>query len=79
MSVGKYKTRPPISHGANTSVDGDHIWSLLLGRREANLCFHFAGSEENVPDIAKSRDASLDKKEFSSFLQILMKQSSFLF
>ena len=25
MRVGKYKTRPPISHGANTSVEGDHI------------------------------------------------------
>ena len=32
----------------------------LLGRRQANLCFHFAGSGENLPDIAKSRDASLD-------------------
>ena len=27
----------------------------------------------------KSRDASTDNKEFSSFLQILMKQNSFLF
>ena len=25
-----------------------------------NLCFHFAGSKENLPDIAKSRDASMD-------------------
>ena len=32
----------------------------LLGRRQANLCFHFAGSGENLPDITKSRDASLD-------------------
>ena len=31
----------------------------LLGRRQANLCFHFAGSGENLPDIAKSRDASI--------------------
>ena len=43
------------------------------------LCFHFAGSEENLPDIAKSRDAGMDNKEFSSLLQILMKQNSFLF
>ena len=33
---------------------------LLLGRRQANLLFHFAGSGENLPDITKSRDASLD-------------------
>ena len=45
-----------------------------LGRRQANLCFHFAGSGENLPDIAKSRDASMDNKEFSS----LIKQNSFL-
>ena len=43
------------------------------------LCFHFAASGENLPDIAKSRDASMDNKQFSSFLQILMKQNSFLF
>ena len=30
MRIGKYKTRPPISHGANTSVEGDHIRPLLL-------------------------------------------------
>ena len=29
---------------------------LLLGRRQANLCFQFAGSGENLPDIAKSRE-----------------------
>ena len=46
---------------------------LLGRRRQANLCFHFAGSGENLPDIAKSRDASMDNKEFSSLLQILMK------
>ena len=39
----------------------------LLGRRQANLCFHFAGSGENLPDITKSRDASLDNKELYSF------------
>ena len=51
-----------------------------MGRRqEANLYFHFAGSGENLPDIAKSRDASMDNKEFSSLLHILMKQNSFLF
>ena len=30
----------------------------LLGLRQENLCFHFAGSGKNLPDIAKSRDAS---------------------
>ena len=39
----------------------------LLGGRQANLCFHFAGSGENLPDITKSRDASLDNKELYSF------------
>ena len=36
--------------------------SLLLGRRQANLCFHFAGSGENLPDIAKSRDTKYGKE-----------------
>ena len=49
----------------------------LLGRRQANLCFHFAGSGENLPDITKSRDASLDNKELYRFTYI--KQNSFLF
>ena len=40
---------------------------MLLGRRQANLCFHFAGSGENLPDITKSRDASLDNEELYSF------------
>ena len=39
----------------------------LLGRRQANLCFHFAGGEENLPDIAKPRDASMGRKQ-NSFL-----------
>ena len=30
MRIGKYKTRPPVSHGTNTSVEGDHIRPLLL-------------------------------------------------
>ena len=30
MRIGKDKTCPPISHGANTSVEGDHIRPLLL-------------------------------------------------
>ena len=51
----------------------------LLGRRQANICFHFAGSGENLPDIAKSCGASMDNKEFSSLVQILIKQNSFLF
>ena len=40
---------------------------------------NFAGSGENLPDIAKSCDASMENKEFSFFLQILKKQNSFLF
>ena len=32
---------------------------MSLGRRQANLCFHYAGSGENLPDIAKLRDASM--------------------
>ena len=39
----------------------------LIGRRQANLCFHFAGSGENLPDMAKSRDARMGKKQ-NSFL-----------
>ena len=30
MRVGKHKTPPPFSHGANTSVEGDQIGPLLL-------------------------------------------------
>ena len=41
---------------------------ILLDRRQANLCFHFAGSRENLPDIAKSRDTSMDNKKQNSFL-----------
>ena len=48
----------------------------LVGRRQANLCFHFAGSGENLPDIAKSRDTTQDNKLFGSQL---MKQNCFLF
>ena len=33
-----------------------------------NLCFHFAGSGENLPDITKSRDASMDNRELSLLL-----------
>ena len=39
-----------------------------MGRRQANLCFHFAGSGENLPDITKSRDTSMDNKKQNSFL-----------
>ena len=45
----------------------------------AGALFSLAGSGENLPDIAKSRDASTDNKGFSSFPHILMKQNSFLF
>ena len=33
--------------------------------------FSFVGSGENLPDIAKSRDAGIDNKKFSSLLHIL--------
>ena len=42
------------------SIHMQKITCSLLGRHQANLCFHFAGSGENLPDITKSRDASLD-------------------
>ena len=51
---------------------------VLLGRRQANLCFHFAGSGENLPDIAKSRDATQENKLFGSQIKVLMKQKCFL-
>ena len=40
----------------------DPTWKQLFYwvARQANLCFHFAGSGENLPDIAKSRDAGMD-------------------
>ena len=41
----------------------------LLGRHQANLCFHFAGSGGNLPDIAKSRDASMGRKQNSFFFK----------
>ena len=47
----------------------------LLGRRQANLCFHFAGSGENLPDIAKSRDTSMDNTKRT--LKIEMRLVSF--
>ena len=65
------------------SVSRAFITPELLGHGQANLCFHFAGSGENLPNIAESRDASMDSKDFSSLFvslfQILMKQNSFLF
>ena len=44
----------------NRADKSHHVIVALLGRRQANLCFHFAGSGENLPDITKSPDASLD-------------------
>ena len=52
-----------LENEANVLLTLTHL--MLLGRRQANLCFHFAGSGENLPDIAKSRDATLDNKLFS--------------
>ena len=40
----------------------NQTFDILLGRRQANLCFHFAGSGENLPDIAKSRDTKYGKE-----------------
>ena len=59
-----------------------HYYTLfysLLGRCQTNLCFHFAGNGENLPDIAKSRDATLNNKPCGSQLKVLMKQNRFLF
>ena len=47
------------------------IIAKLLCRGQANLCFHFAGSGENLLDIAKSRDASMDNMDFSSLNSFL--------
>ena len=41
----------------------------VIGHRQANLCFHFAGSGENLPDIAKSCDASMRRKQNSFFFK----------
>ena len=49
----------------------DHYWVTV----RQTYVFTFAGSRENLPDVAKSRDATMDNKEFSS----LIKQNSFLF
>ena len=51
-----------VTIGTSLSESTQDFLKLLLGRRQANLCFHFAGSGENLPDITKSRDASLDIK-----------------
>ena len=60
MFIRFYKFLDPAARG-------HAVTSCLLGRRKANLCFHFAGSGENLPDITKSRDASMGKKQ-NSFL-----------
>ena len=59
--LDKYSPRHSIIKDCLKS-DVHHMTSqiLFIGRRQANLCFHFAGSAENLPDITKSRDASLD-------------------
>ena len=45
------------------------LCKISLGRRQANLCFHFEGSGENLSDIAKSRDASMGRKQNSFLFQ----------
>ena len=40
----------------------------ITGSPSGGPTFHFAGSGENLLDIAKSRDASMDNKELDSFL-----------
>ena len=60
----------PLLKNSKSGVDdpGHRLRITHTRRRQANLCFHFAGSGENLPDIAKSRGASMG-----------MKQNSFLF
>ena len=56
--------------GVPASDRGHRLRITHTRRRQANLCFHFSGSGENLPDIAKSRDASMGNKEsvlFSRF------------
>ena len=53
MQIGENSLKQIVSRPAAEETG-------YLGRCQANLCFHFAGSGENLPDITKSRDASLD-------------------
>ena len=69
-----WKTNYIFVKGIKSLSDQD-----LLGRRQANLCFHFAESGENLLDIAKSRDATLDNKLLVLSSKYLMKQNYFLF
>ena len=63
-----------VTYCADT--DADRAFLLLLGRRQANLCFHFVGSGENLPDIAKSRDARVGMKANSFLFQATSCHSS---
>ena len=54
-----------LQHESKDSIPISYSWQLL-GRRQANLCFHFGGSGENLPDIAKWCDATLDNELFGS-------------
>ena len=47
---------------------------FIIGSRQANLCFHFAISGENLPDIAKSHGTGMDNKEFNSLLLPVLSQ-----
>ena len=42
---------------------------FVIGSPSGEPWFHFAGSGENVPDIAKSRDASIGRKQNSSLFK----------
>ena len=67
LSLRCYYKHQALIFGEQLQQHMQIIPQRLLGRRQANLCFHFAGSGENLPDITKSRDASLDNKELYSF------------
>ena len=61
--------------GVDNSTGVQSINGSALGEPMFSLCRKW----RKFAVIAKSRDASMDNKEFSSFLKILMKQNSFLF
>ena len=64
---GKIKTIISLLSSFDDSLIKERL-TIIGSRRQANLCFHFAGSRENLPDIAKSRDTSMDNKKQNSFL-----------
>ena len=57
---------PLLKNSKSGLHDRGHRLRFIHPRRRQGTCFHFAGSGENLPDIAKSRDADLDNKLFGS-------------